>query len=89
MQYRLANEFLHRVYSPIEKKIIANHQTHIILRVMGSALAHTLDVKNIAGFINSHSHLKNIFGECTERIIQFHLNRLKNIGVILEEKIII
>jgi hypothetical protein len=84
MQYTLAKEFLYKIYSPLEDKIIAHQQAHIILRVIAATIGHTLDIKNICEFINSHVALKGLFGECSEKIVHFHLNRLKNIGVIME-----
>ena len=84
MQYTLAKEFLYKVYSPLEEKIVSHQQAHIIMRVIAATIGHTLDLKNICEFINSHTTLKGMFGECTEKTVQFHLNRLKNIGVVLE-----
>jgi hypothetical protein len=86
MQYTLAKEFLYKVYSPLEEKIVGHPQAHLILRVIGATIGHSLDIKNICEFINSHVALKGMFGECSEKIVQFHLNRLKNIGVIMEHK---
>ncbi len=84
MQYTLAKEFLYKVYSPLEEKIVMHPQAHLILRVIGATIGHTLDTKNICNFINSHVALKGMFGECSEKIVQFHLNRLKTIGVVME-----
>jgi hypothetical protein len=84
MQYTLAKEFLYKVYSPLEEKIVTHPQANIIMRVIGATIGHTLDLKNICEFINSHMALKGLFGECSEKVVQFHLNRLKNIGVVME-----
>jgi hypothetical protein len=86
MQYTLAKEFLYKVYSPLEEKIVLHPQAHLILRVISASIGNSLDLKNICEFINSHVTLKGMFGDCSEKIVQFHLNRLKTIGVVMEHK---
>ncbi len=86
MQYTLAKEFLYKVYSPSEEKIVTHPQAHLILRVLGSTIGHSLNFQNIYAFINSHMALKSMFGECTEDGVQLQLDKLKSIGVVMEHK---
>jgi hypothetical protein len=81
--YRLEDGFLYRVYRPLERKIIEHPHAQIVLKVMGSALGGSIDYKNLWGFIDAHSLLKNILS--SEKELKLQLQRLTQIGVISEK----
>lgn len=83
--YKLVDGFLYRVYRPLERKILEHQQAQIILKVMGSSLASSIDYKNLWAFIEAHPILKAVVG--SERDLKFHLQRLIQIGVVSEVKI--
>jgi hypothetical protein len=83
--YKLVDGFLYRDYRPLERKIIEHPHAQVVLKVMGSALSGSIDYKNLWGFIEAHSVLKNLLS--SEKELKMQLHRLVQIGVISQIKI--